>query len=286
MIRYYLLRKSGDLAALVYVRETLQFREKIRVLKPLGTSRLSPGVIRLGSEIVGSVTLRLNRSILPDLLSLITGSLTSSAPVPQTEGLFFHDLETRDGEEPVLSLLRSFDESVSLLEDLSLGGFCLRGRRTEPVLLKLDLEGINLKDGSFGKEGAPSLPDEAFLYLTGDEVTVDGNTLPDLAAFSLTGSFTGGSISHELMIRRKDCIDTDYSLMRNSISVFLTLHSREFFEKGQRVRCEISIDQAVYRGEESFPDNKGIWGREFRYTVIGPLKIRVFTHLDDRGASL
>ncbi|QEN06797.1 hypothetical protein EXM22_01870 [Oceanispirochaeta crateris] len=286
MIRYSLVRRDGVYAALAHVRETLQFREKIKSLKPLGQSRHSPGVINLGNELIGSISLRLNRDIIPDLFLLITGTITSSGPVSQTEGLFCHELETCDGEVTTLTLMRSYDETIQLLEDLILRGFSLTGRRTEPVLLKLVLEGMNIQSGSFGKEGAPSLPDQAFFYLSGDEISLEGETIPDLAAFSLEGSFSDEVITHTLMIRRKDCVDTNYSMMRRRISASLIIQSREFYEKGQRVRFEISINEAIYQGEESFPDNKGIWGREFNYTIIGPLKVRVFTHLKAKGGSL
>uniref|UniRef100_UPI002622EE98 hypothetical protein n=1 Tax=Oceanispirochaeta sp. TaxID=2035350 RepID=UPI002622EE98 len=175
---------------------------------------------------------------------------------------------------------------LSLLEDLTLSGFCLSARRREAVLLKLEVLGSRLGDFAFGKEGTPAMAAEAFLRLEGDEVRVDDFLIPDLAAVSVTGEFSSQMKKHELMIRRKDQESSDYSMMRQTLSSRIILTSRDSYEENQRVRLEVTIDQASYRGELSYPDNKGIWGREFRYTLTGPLKIRVFTHLEGRGIKI
>ncbi|MBF9018750.1 MULTISPECIES: hypothetical protein [unclassified Oceanispirochaeta] len=286
MIRFYSSFNNEHFRSLVSIRESLQFREKIKVLRPTGNSLLSPGVIKLGHEITGTITFRLNRDTLPSLLFLITGLVSASDHLGQSHGLFFHDLESSPRAAKPLSLIQKIGESLYILEDLELLEFKLAGCRREAVYLTLHLLGTQPRIFSFGKEGAPSVPDQGFLKLEGDEIKANEIPLPDLAAFSLSGKFSDSRKIHELMIRRKDQITTDYSLMRQRLSFQMILCSRDSYEPDQRVRCEITIDQAIYRGEESFPDNKGIWGREFRYTIIGPVKIRVFTHLDLEGSTL
>jgi hypothetical protein len=286
MIRYFLPRTDMQAFPLVSTRESLQFREKIKVLRSTGDSLLSPGVIKLGHEITGTITFRLNRDSLSALLLLITGLIVTSDHLGQSHGLFFHDLETSSSASDPFSLIQEMEESLYILEDLELTEFKLCARRREAILLTFYLLGIQPRIFSFGKEGAPAVPSQGFLKLEGSEITANEIILSDLAAFSLSGKFTDRQKSHELMIRRKDQIKTDYTLMRQRLSFRINLSSRDCYEEDQPVRCEITIDEAIYRGEESFPDNKGIWGREFRYTIIGPVKIRVFTHLDLEGSTL
>jgi len=286
MTRYYLFRPGKSVLPLVSVRESLQFREKIKELKPTGKSLISRGVISLGHEIVGKITLRLNRETLPALMFMITEQITDSDHLEQTQGLFYHDLETSPLESSNLSLIQETNESLSLMENLILNEFQLAGRRREAVLLTLRLTGVQPRIFSFGKDGAPEVPDQGFLKLEGNEISSGEYTIPGLAAFSLIGTFNANQKLQKLMIRRKDQVTTDYSFMRQRLSFRINLASRDRYEIGQPVRGEITIDEALYQGEESFPDNKGIWGREFHYTIIGPVKIRVFTHLDTEGRSL
>ena len=280
MIRYYL--PTGEtVIPLAHIRESLQYRDKVKYLKPTGDSLFSQGIIRMGREITGCVTLRLDRENLPDLLYLICGSRSELKPVPQTHSLLQQTLTARSLQNDLFSLIRREQEELQILEEVELTGFELAGRRTEAVSLKLELEGAESRSWSFGKEEAPSPRGGGFLFLKGDEVEVNSEELPDLAAFSFTGQYTPALKGFELMIRRKDSETADYRFMRKTLSVRITLSSRELFEENQRVRCDLEIPSAFYLGEESFPDNKGIWGREFRYWVRPDFTMRTYQRIGE-----
>lgn len=283
MTRYYYLRPGRQALPLIHTRETIQIKDKLKTLKPGGESMISPGFVSLGRGIKGCLVCRLNRESLAALILLAWGSLSETKPLAQSQGLFVHTLTVNPLENEAFTLVREEQGDLILMKELSLIGFSLSARRMEALFLKLEVEGRDSENWTFGKEGAPSPHSGGFLFLKGDEIEIDGNTLPDLAAFSISGSYREEIKTHELMIRRKDSQAADYGFMRKDISVSMILRSRDLYEEGQPVRCEITIPTARYLGEESFPDNKGIWGREFRYALNGSFQARVFTSLYDRG---
>ena len=284
MIRYYYIRSDRKPLPLIHTRETIQTRDVMKALKPTGNTLLSDGFIRMKQEIKGCVVCRLNRETLATLMLLILGELSESKPLTQSRFLFIHNLKVKALVHSTFSLIREEQRELHKLEDMRLTGFILAAKRTEAALLKLELEGEDSTEWSFGKEGRPLPETGAFLFMKGNEVSVDGYELSDLAAFSLSGVYSETQKSFELMIRRKDSDSTDYRFMRKTIMAGIVLTSREYYEKGQKVRLEIDIPIAHYLGEENFPDNKGIWGREFRYAVKADFSIKVFTHLDDTGS--
>ena len=284
MIRYYYIRSDRKPLPLIHTRETLQTREILMTLKPTGNTLLSEGFIRMKREIKGCVVCRLNRETLAALMLLILGELSESKPLAQSRFLFIHTLKVKALVHSTFSLIREEQGELMNLEEMTLTGYTIAAKRTEAALLKLELEGEDSAEWSFGKEGRPIPETGAFLFMKGNEVSVDGYELSDLAAFSLSGVYSETQKSFELMIRRKDSDSADYRFMRKTIMAGIILTSREYYEEGQKVRLEIDIPIAHYLGEENFPDNNGIWGREFRYAVKADFSIKVFTHLDDTGS--
>ena len=86
---------------------------------------------------------------------------------------------------------------------------------------------------------------------------------------------------HTFSIRRKETDQTDFSFMRDEISAELTFTNPEEYEPGYKASFTVTLERLVYEGEESYPDARGVWGRNFRYRVYGKLKVRAYTNNEE-----
>jgi hypothetical protein len=263
------------------VRNTIRFVPVIVDRKPSASSLLPISPVITDRNIKGCFVSRITKNTAPLLILLVTGEIKNENHRPQTRGIYFHNLETLNNSHFPFSLKIKSENYIKEYIDLTVESFELRGERGKALYIKIDVKGKteNITENS---EDPDELIPERYFFLYGNEISVNGVELADIAGFTVEGKTdTDGVKLHHFSIRIKESSKSDFTSMRGEISVLLVFDNPDIYETAYKATFKIILEKCIYEGEESFPDGDGIWGRTFRYQVYGGIKITVYTVVEE-----
>ena len=108
--------------------------------KPLRGEYTSPGAIKTGTKISGTISFRLTNDTAPLLIYIITGKELYYRHVPETRNLFQRTL-TRDHENPlVFSLIEITSENCYETANLIATGFTIIQTENSPLRLEIEVD--------------------------------------------------------------------------------------------------------------------------------------------------
>lgn len=281
MERISVTRENREELLLPVTRNTIRTIPTLIDKRPAVGKTITRYRLITGKEITGCIVSRLTMNTAPLLFLLAVGEIEEEGHRIGTRGTYYHDLATREGGFLYFGIAITTERTVTHYPDLITEGFELRGERGGALYLKLELKG-SVETIRENDEDIPVLKSERFFFFYGHEITIRGTTYHDTAGFSIQGRQEwDGAKQYTVSIRRKETGTNDFEAMRDDITAEMRFENPDEYEPGYKAGFTVTMLKLVYEGEESYPDNTGIWGRDFRYRGYGKLGIRVYTKEKD-----
>lgn len=262
-------------------RNTIRYIPLLLDRKPTAGKNIIEHPQITGRKVTGCIVTRMTITTAPILLLLVAGEIELEGHRPQTRGIYYHELITLDASLYYFGIETRSETHIREYLDLIVESFELRGERGSAVYMKINVRG-RTEHIVENIEVIEEIISERYFFLSGNEISLNGEVIEDTAGFILEGKLLHETVkTHTFSIRRKETDHSDFSFMRDEISAELTFTNPEEYEAGYKAEFTITLERLVYEGEESYPDASGVWGRNFRYRVYGKLKVRVFTNTEE-----
>ena len=274
------IRENRENKRLAATRNTLRYVPLLLDKKPTAGKNITEHPQILVQKVTGCIVTRMTITTAPILLLLVTGEIEIEGHRPQTRGIYYHELITKESLY-YFGIETKSETNIKEYLDLNVTSFELRGERGSAVYMKINVRGKT--ETKFENiEVLEEIKSERYFFLSGNEISINGQVIEDTAGFILEGKLLHETVkTHTFSIRRKETNHSDFSNMREEISAELTFTNPEKYEAGYKASFTVTLERLIYEGEESYPDAHGVWGRNFRYRAYGKLKVCVYTNTEE-----